>query len=308
MNKTFLQRVLILFIGMYALSGCIKSDLSHCVRKGDLVVRVLGHNGQDITHTGESGDVWLFVYDDNDKLLGREFLTAAEVQAKKTLPVLLEKGVAQRYIAWSNIVDTVKMMSFAPERALAENKITPLLDAEGYASFPADIFYGHKRVSEEELKASVVQELEILRALSQIHVSVVGMPPGTVAEGYSIVIANDDQAALTFENQVIRAAGMKYRQPAAWLQTNKMMGTKQAFRTLPSPPGTSKAVMLYKGDELIASASQDVEGKPIAPKAGERVNVLIDLNKDCDCSEDTGVLEVRVVVSDWNQVVEWKVW
>lgn len=289
-------------------SGCIKSDLEHCDRRAELIIKAIHTNGEDITATGEAGDVVLFVFDDEGNFVSRQLVPSHDIVAGNTIPVSLQSNQANRYVAWSNITDTTRMFDFEAARNLAQNKMQPLTDADGFAKIEKDIFYGKKRVSGQEITNNTLVELPIRRALAQIHVSVVGLPPSENPANYSIVIGNDDQTALDFENQVQRSGNIRYKQEAVWLAEKKMMGTGTAFSTLPSPQGASKTVLLYKNGELIASATQDIEGKSIAPKAEQRVNVLIDLNRECNCPDDTGVLEIRIEVSDWNQVVEWKEW
>lgn len=307
MSKKIIYPFIISAIALL-LSGCIKSDLSHCDLKADLVIKALHTDGTDITSTGDAGNVMLFTFDDNGAFISKQFIPAQNIIDGNTIPVSIESNAAYRYVAWSNITDTVKMFDFDGKRNLNQNKVLPLINADGYADIEKDIFYGKKRVTGKDAQATPLIELQIRRALAQIHVSVVGLPETENPANYEIVIGNDDQTAFDFENQVQRQGSIQYKQEPVWLIDKKMMGTLKAFSTLPSPAGASKTVLLYKNGELLASATQDIEGKSIAPKAEQRVNVLIDLNRECQCPDDSGTIEIKIEVSDWNQVVEWKVW
>ena len=291
-----------------SLSGCIKADLEHCNKRGELIIKAIDTDGTDITASGEAGDVLLFIFDDNGAFISKQVVHAQDITNGKTLPISLKSAGANKYVAWGNIADTVRMVDFDAARTLADNNVLPLRDADGFGTIPRDFFYGNKRVAEQDIKNNPLIELLIRRAPAQLHVSVVGLPPTENPKNYSIVVGNDDQTALNFENRVQRKGSIQYRQEPAWLIDEKMMGTTKVFTTLPSPAGASKTVLLYKNGELIASATQDIQGKPIAPPAGQRSSVLIDLNKECACPDDSGIVEVRIVVSDWNQVVEWKEW
>ncbi len=294
---------------LFVCNGCIKSDLEHCNTKKELRVKVIDKHGEDITSTGKSGDVLLFTFDGEDNFISKKLLPVDSIKKSILIPIHLKTGEVFKYVAWGNITDTVRMMNFEAGNKLPDNRIKPVIDDQGYAIIPADIFYGRKLVSETEAKNVEVVEVLMKRAVSQVHVTIVGMPKGINPHDYSIVITNDDQSGLNFENVVTRDNSVKYVKKPAWFQKDKMMGTEDVFTTFPSPQGTTKTIMLYKGKKVEATASEDINRQPIAPKPDERVNVLIDLNQDCpeypNCNEPP---QIRFIVSDWNEVVIWTEW
>ncbi|WP_286879768.1 FimB/Mfa2 family fimbrial subunit [Proteiniphilum sp. UBA7639] len=303
MNKNSTYTLVVAIVTL--LSGCINSDLSHCGKQAQLVIKAVNKYGDDITPSGATGDVMLFVFDDENRFLSHQYLPVQDIRDRRNIEVKLRSGEAFRYVAWSNISDTVKMFDFDPNWLLSQNKVKPLALSDNIVSIPADIFYGRKRMSCADDEYSPVTELVIKRSVAQIHVAVVGMPAGD-SPGQYLVVLSDKEDKLNFENQILLLGGNGiYVKKAMWFQKGVMMGIEDAFRALPSLGG-AKTVSLYKGQQVVAAVTHDIENKPIAPRADERINVLINLNQD-NPSETAGV-EMRMVVSDWDEVVEWKEW
>jgi len=298
-RKHIFAKIFLLLLPLLA-GGCIDSSLEHCPRKGELVIKAFDNGGTDISSSGEAGDVILFEYDQNGKFLSKIKVPAGDIVTGKTMKVVIPSGEGRRFIAWSNITDEASMLDFMPERNIADNTVRPVKDLSGFSRIDGTIFYGSKSVDFKSLDENPLIEVKMQRAISRIAVSVVGMESGAKPEEYQIQVANDNQSHLNFENNVIRRDNLKYQSAVEWLQKDKIMGGKNPIMTLPSAEGSSKTILLYHKGVLIYTATVDEKGLPIAPKAGEKVSVLINLG-----GLNPGL---KIVVGDWEQVVEWKIW
>lgn len=92
-----------------------------------------------------------------------------------------------------------------------------------------------------------------------------------------------------------------------WSDYNNLLVMPKAIKVAPLAPNNSFTINIYHLEQLIKQVKSDHIDYPIAPQAGERMNVLIDLSKS-DTEGNSSQIELYVRVSDWNQVELWEEW
>ncbi|BAG32700.1 conserved hypothetical protein [Porphyromonas gingivalis ATCC 33277] len=99
--KKYIVSVLILLVaGMFG--GCIKEDYSDCPRPFRLTVRAWDADMQDITETGAVQRVVIFVFDETGRRIDRLMMDAAQVAARKPIPLEYDGPTTVSFVAWAN--------------------------------------------------------------------------------------------------------------------------------------------------------------------------------------------------------------
>ena len=98
--KKYIVSVLILLVaGMFG--GCIKEDYSDCPRPFRLTVRAWDADMQDITETGAVQRVVIFVFDETGRRIDRLMMDAAQVAARKPIPLEYDGPTTVSFVAWA---------------------------------------------------------------------------------------------------------------------------------------------------------------------------------------------------------------
>lgn len=122
-------------------TGCIKEDLDECYK---LTLKVVNHNGDDITALSVVSEAKLFIYDDNSKLLDTRDLNDAFIRGKETIELNYPESTKLHLIAWGNL----KGSQDVSDATKAEDLTVSLKNDETLlAQSPDSLFFGNINVT-----------------------------------------------------------------------------------------------------------------------------------------------------------------
>lgn len=303
-RKILLPKYLIL-LPIFFVSSCIKTDTSDCVCFS-LNVKVLNADGEDITALGEAGDAQIFLFDENFNYVEKKNVSSEDIINEKQFSFRFRNSSSTFWVVvWSNLNGNQKMVPpiFWEETKIDEALIQMKRDPDGYAINPDDLFSGVLQVCGQCTSNNTIS---IERKTALMNLSATGIS-NSVGQDYYFVLKGAKQDAYDF---LLNLTGnpIIYRQTSSFfIQENQFeepqsVITTNPFTVFPLSTGERFVVEIYSGGVLIAVADTDDQGRDIIPIRGETINILLNF------SGEAGNLEVKVEVTDWDDIYKWFIW
>ncbi|MGL5262401.1 MAG: hypothetical protein ACRC9P_08455, partial [Bacteroides sp.] len=208
-----------------------------------------------------------------------------------------------------------KMVQFEPTSLLANNQVFFLQEEEEYRFIQSDIFYGASRIPlYDSNQEGYKDEIIVRRKFASMHISVRGVDPNHKPEDYEVVLSGGFYRAFTFAGKPCAPTvnKNKYRSVMEWRsEFNDLLVMPEAIKVAPLEHLKPFEVKLLYQGQLVRQFTHDHIGHPIAPQAGERMNILIDLNKETGTGgtdAQPSDLSICVRVNDWHKVELWEEW
>lgn len=180
--KKYIVSVLILLVaGMFG--GCIKEDYSDCPRPFRLTVRAWDADMQDITETGAVQRVVIFVFDETGRRIDRLMMDAAQVAARKPIPLEYDGPTTVSFVAWANPDD--HMLEETANVQSVKDLFFRLSSTDGIAQSPGDLFSGVLTCPIEygSIEQGTDQTVDIYRRTAQVHIIIRGYQEWLDANG-----------------------------------------------------------------------------------------------------------------------------
>lgn len=302
-----LPRLMLLTLLMVINDGCILDGDDDCVTKAILYIRVAEETSRASASSDEDQpdveNATVYFFDKDSKLERVVTLTREEIENRIPIEVSVYNGKRQQVVVWGNLNNSQEVSDPTIGMQLSEARIR-MLEKEGYALPPDQLFYGCKELAFER-----VQEVVINQWVGRVSITAHGFKDGP-----------DDDASYYFTIESKYNGYDFYGQPQAGnalLRIEAEKGSNQQEEylfhqpvnlvTYPDVSGGRQSinVKLYKskpgGDVLIASADKDMEGNKIVTHNGENTNVLLDLAKEGD-------LNVYIELTPWEHIYQWAWW
>lgn len=305
-RKIILPKYLILLLILPFLSACIKSDPPNCVRFS-LNIKVLDINGDDITTLGDAGDVQLYIFDENLNYLDKINVSSEDIINKKQLDFLYRNNSSILWVvAWGNLNGNQNILPpiFSNSTQVNNALIQLKKGTNGHAINPDDLFAGTLQVCGQCNSNNIIT---IERKTALMNLTAVGIPNNPVVQDYYFVIKGAEQDAYNFLIDLTGSA-ITYKQSASYLSAKNTLKAAQSiittnpFKVYPLSVGNRFVIEIYNGNNLIGVADKDDQGRDIVPVRGETVNILLNF------SGAAAPLEVKIEVTNWNDLYQWVVW
>lgn len=300
-----LRHILYLTVALliiFCTGGCIKEDLSRCQTELLLQVTVVNANGDDITSTGEAGEIEVYLFDGNQLFVSR--ITASAEEVEHFTPITITYNVSSNFwvVVWSNLNGGQQVSPLVSGVTTMDEALVQLMrDEEEYARNPDDLFFGIKNIGSEAItRAAGDNSIMIARKTALMNISVKGLDP-LLADQYYLVISGAKEDAYNFKG-ILTGNPIEYRQSGRFDDSGELFVSDEPFRIFPLSLGNRLTISIYAGDELITSVDTKSDGSSIIPIVGRTNNILIDL------TEQAATLTVNVEVTDWNNIYHWFEW
>lgn len=284
--------------------GCVAEDIEDCPQPFELTVRAIDTSDKDITSDGDVQSVLLFTFDETGKRVGKTFLSADEVKARK--PIHIEHfGPKQlTFVAWGNASQEDLQRLEAVQKI--DDVRMPLTTEDGFAQFPTDLFSGRLDRDQQYgvLELGESATIDIRRRTCQANVTVLGYEGWLKQNGYKTKAFDPTDFASA---QILFGTSLdNYSivdtydgKPATYRLTGSIESSTgdyhiAPFRVYPPIKGDPFKLDFYVGDKCIESFTEDSRGTLLLPQIGKMLNVLIDMR--------SGDISIRVVVTPWNVV------
>lgn len=283
------------------LSGCIREGLIPC--EGYIHIRIVDQaTGEDITETGEAGEVSLFIFDEEQKYMST--LSVRQEDVITRTPVVLPYPAPSGYMiaGWANIRENEQFSGLTPGARPDEIRIELLSEIEPFVSPPDNLFFGSMQL-EQVTSFPFHQEIVLFRKNARMHITARGFFESIDPEEFYFVVEMNHNGYTSDGQPIAKAADMRIE---GTFQADGDFVTPSDLQLIHSSgPEDVVTVKLYRrnpagSDLLLASATHDINGNPIAPAAGETTNVLLTLKGTS--------LEVHVIVTPWGETEQWLEW
>ncbi len=296
--KKYIVSVLILLVaGMFG--GCIKEDYSDCPRPFRLTVRAWDADMQDITETGAVQRVVIFVFDETGRRIDRLMMDAAQVAARKPIPLEYDGPTTVSFVAWANPDD--HMLEETANVQNVKDLFFRLSSTDGIAQSPGDLFSGVLTCPIEygSIEQGTDQTVDIYRRTAQVHIIIRGYQEWLDANGprqlpdYADILLGETPDTYTGLAELIGNA-VQYR-PDGQIQNRDFISP--IFRVYPTLDTTPLHLKLYAYGQELLNISTGSDGVPFIPVIGKMLNIYIDLRG--------ANLNVLVSVTPWDVVQQY---
>lgn len=296
--KKYIVSILIVLLSGI-LTGCIKEDYSDCPRPFRLTVRAWDADMQDITESGDVERVVIFVFDENGRRIDRLMMSAAEVAARKPIPLEYDGPTSVSFIAWANPSDDA-LAATAHVQTSADLFFT-LKSVDGVAVSPNDLFSGVLTTPIEygSIEQTTDRTIDIYRRTAQVHILVRGYKDWLDAHtmralpDYADILLGETPDTYTGLAELIGNA-VQYR-PEGQIEDGDFISS--VFRIYPTLNASPLHLDFLINGATALSFAEGSDGTPFVPVTGRMLNIYIDL-RGAD-------LNVIVSVTPWNVVQQY---
>lgn len=278
-------------------AGCIRTDYSECARETLLYV-VQQQEGDNPV----SGAV-VYLFDGGAGYSSSAAVSGPAIAAGEPVDVSYGAAARPKAVVWANMSGGEDIPQLAggmtPDQAYVKMK----KDIYGYRLPLDNLFYGA-----EQLSGKAREEIVITPKTGRMAVTAKGLPYNNGSGiGYYATVESE-YGGYDFNGTPLREkasvklsgtfnAGGEWATPRA----GNIVHYPQKLRSAETAEVRLWEISGGSEDRLIASADRDTDGALIVPRAGETINVLFDMRYP-------GGLEVRVVITGWNEVHQWSEW
>lgn len=296
--KYILYSVLTLF-SLLSFMSCIKDDFTNCNTTLFLQIKAIDAAGQDITSSGETGSAQLYIFDQNQRFVQQVAVSASDIQNKIRIQLFIKGVNGFSVVAWSNLNGNQQADSLVTGITMEQALVKLRKNTEGYAVNPDDLFHGifTTNSSRSTTDISIENTITIERKTALVNILVKGLDAQS-ADDYYFIIKGTTKDTYNFKGN-LTGNPIDHKQGGEFNASNTQF-VSSPFSMYPLPEENKLTILIYKGDELIATAeTNDENGSDIIPIAGITTNVLIDLRTS---------LTVTIRVTTWDDVYHWFDW
>lgn len=292
--------LLLISLPLLGLSSCIKDDFPNCNTTLLLQIKAVDVAGQDITASGEAGGAYVYVFDKKQRFIQQISVSAADIQDKTPIKIYHEGINDFSVLVWSNLNGKQLVDSLISGISIEKAFIRLKKNAEGYAQNPNDLFQGILQIknnSNANSDVTLEQTITIQRKTALLNIMVKGLevPP---VNNYYFIIKGVTKDTYNFKGELV-GDSIRYKQGGEFNTSNSQF-ISSPFSMYPIPAGSRLTILIYDGDNLIATAeTNDKDGSNIVPIVGVTTNVLIDLRAS---------LNVTIAVTNWQDIYHWVEW
>lgn len=306
------SKLSILFLLTLIVSSCIHKGIDSCSMEYTIQIKPEDNSGFDISNAPDLSDGYLYVFDQKGMLLNKHYVSLDALVYQEPLVLDLCPKQAYKLVVWT-AKDIEKMTQINPDKTIKNNFVFFLKDKEEYKVIPSSIYHGMATVAVQKGKNNKYQdEIVVRRKLASMHISMSGIHADDNPDDYRIEIEGGAYGAFTFEGKANKASTTlnKYQSKVEWMNANRLMVMPTAIYVAPTEIDRPFIVSVYYKNNLIKKFTKDYINTPLAPQAGERLNILIDMNQNGSggIGDPSAHLQVIVRVSDWNKVELWEEW
>lgn len=282
------------------LSGCLKEDLSDCPRPFQVTVKAVCADGNDITESGDVGQVILFVFDEEEKIFNSYILSANDLIEHKAVEIAMDYPghPSLQFVAWGNLDERVDYTQISSVKELKDFYVklkTTSSRQSGslMAQPPGDLFYGNINVEEEYggIEPGRSQVVEIHRITEGVTITTIGLKQwnGYREGSYSYHLRESFEIC---DCDGHMSGNKVYCQPEAAFNDQDHF-IAPLFYMFPPADNKSYVLDIYYENEVIFTADKDNNGKPFNTDPGRTLNILIDFRGD---------LNIMCTITPWNVV------
>ena len=298
--------VVVTLSSLFTLAGCAPHDnLADCPPPASLTVRAYSvvSDGRRVEQLGRVREVAIFVYDENEKLLGR-------IDTQTDTPVPLDFPGHKKFniAALGNSEGDYYNVSATDGLTASRVTATPSAESTPPSALVDDLFHGVQYL--ELKKGYVIENIEvpIFRKIGAMNITVRGLypKPGDTADDYEFVI-RETYREMDFKGNFIDGAGRMTYHAKGVFQDNGDLFVDN-FNLMPSVPGYNIGIdILYKGTLMArniyrSSASMLPTTLGISPNVQE--DVFIAYTDDATVERTiNSTPDVQIVTADWGSPV-----
>lgn len=303
------KRYFTLLLSLLLFMSCIESDADSCIAEFDLIVCAQDNSGNDILVDSNLTDGYLYIYNDNKEFIAKYFISKEMIADHQPIKLSLCPQKGYYAVAWI-APNVAEMTLFNPTSPLTSNLVFFLQNEGGYQTINSNLLHGTIKIALYPSNGGIHREtLVVKRKFASIHISIKGVNRSYSAKDYKVVIEGGFYRAFSFDGKPAAPTltDNQYTSTMEWSDYNNLLVMPKAIKVAPLATSKSFSVSIYHLGQLIKQVKSDHIDYPIAPQAGERMNVLIDLSKN-DTEVNSSQVELYVRVSDWNKVELWEEW
>lgn len=289
-------------------AGCIESDLSECKIDYLLHIKAEDNSGYDISNDPELTDGYIYIYDNKNRFIDKLYVLRNKVANKEPIKLSLCPNKSYKIVAWmSSFLD--QSVAFNSEHILGDNHLKFIEDNGEYKTIHSTLYYGQNRIPLYDNTSEIYSDkLIVRRKIALMHISVSGINEDQLAEDYSIEIEGGTYNSFNFEGKPYKLADQMNRYKSSLVKKEKLSVTPKALKVAPLESKDGFTIKLYYKHKLIKSFNRDHIGNNISPQAGERMNILIEMNSNTSDNKQNGRLIIGIKVDNWENVELWKEW
>lgn len=306
--------ILILLFSIYLLTSCINSDLSQCRTSYNLYIKAEDNSGYDISQDLELTNGKLYLFNQKNRFIACYPIGSHNITQNAPIELAMCPNKSYRAVAWVN-ASTTEVPQFNPSQLLKENKVRFLQKRGLYDYIPLTPYYGTSKIVLHHTDTPPpYDELIIRRKIAAIHVSLYGVNREEVANDYSIKIEGGAYNSFNFKGKPVELTSHKnsYFSTMKWRDGTPLLVTPTPLKVAPIEAHKSFNIKLFYKNKRIASWNRDHIGDNISPQAGEQINILIDLEKFLNGSEEDNsskaTIELKIKANNWGVVELWEEW
>ncbi len=276
-------------------TGCsIREDNTDCPRPFRLFLKAHDADGKDITQDGEVKQVVLFVFNEKQELVEAIVVSESDFRNGKPINIALDYPGHQSltFVAWGNVDSSIE---FPPTNDIDQwsDLYAKLNSSNGVAQSPGAIFYGSETIQVEYggIEAGGDQVVIMTHRTAQVNIVAKKL------QQWNDRKEGEYEFRLKQSFDTIDKDGNFTGSEVMYIPLAKMEdGTLSTsiFNTFP-PTGTTYTLEILFEGEVIYTATVGTDGVPFTPELGRMLNIIIDFG---------GTIDVKVVVTPWNQVYQ----
>lgn len=304
-RKYRLLKILIHLLGVTVLWGCIRENRDSCLIETIIYVSVENPSAPLLTASTESETVdhtKVFIYGAGLKLEKIVNLSRYDLENRTPVRMVFPAGEPPTVVVWGNLNGAQKIVEADTGTAISSGQIR-MIEENGYSIPPDHLYYGNRKLTDEH-----IQEVVISSWVGRVNITVRGIDDlKNTPDDYYFKIESMYNGYDFYGNPVEGEALLKTEAEVVTKEGEDLLVHKP-INMIAYPSGDSNhtiSVSVYRisatGDQLLGTATTDVEGEKITTHPGKNTNVLIDFNKQ------TG-MDVYVKVTSWEYIYQWTLW
>lgn len=273
--------------------GCIdEKNTDDCAITYTLVVKAYDLSGKALS-SEEVSDVSLFIFDGN-----YTFIERIDTRINESIAIQVPRAEDAHFVAWGNVVG--ECYAYAPilpgdPKDVSFIHLLPDPRSDAHYLSSNDLFLGERNISDSKQASEIV--VPIYRQVGSLAITVRHLNTFTGYDDgdYSIVV-RESHSVLDFSG---RPSGKKvtFRPDGSYVAGSDNKGEFYVPPFYLLPEANTIYIDIYRESQLIASVSENTDGKPITIQTGVLTNVLIDLR---------AMISVSVSLTPWGKAQIWK--
>ncbi|SBV96521.1 FimB/Mfa2 family fimbrial subunit [uncultured Dysgonomonas sp.] len=303
MNTLFKYKSIICMISLLILTaGCVRDDDADCNNRGEIIIRVLDGQNNDITETDAIKDVILYLFGSKNTFIDSIPIPISIVKSRK--PIILEYPRQSHLTAvvWCNTIacESTEVDDLDENKHNIESPLKVWLKPNGgktkttnlYNS-PEELFHGKGKIGLDSSTGVQSITFPVKRKVSSIIVIAKRLRQwagGGTDEDFSIQVRGTSDTYSLVDGE-LEGGDATYAPDISFDENDYLVSP--LFNTFPSDRTQRVEVEIYKGENCIYRASLDNEGNPLVAEEGRTLQVVIDFQAS---------ISVDVSINPWHVV------